>query len=163
MVRPSVEAALEQTLLLAVPAMTAMFRDPWCVIGSAALALYGVDVAPKDIDVLTSVRDADAAIAHWAASRRAEFRPADGARFRSRFARFGFAPLDVEVMGRLEVNDGRAWREVVVDSMRYVAVANVEVPVPSPLALERMLTLFGRRKDLERAALLRLRFDALRE
>src|SRR5690606_285613 len=96
-------AALRDVLAVAGPDLQRHCRDPWVVIGSAAVRLAGADVAVADLDVLTSVRDADTLIGQWRARRDETHAPAGAKRFRSRFARFLFPGLPVEVMGGLEL------------------------------------------------------------
>ena len=51
-------SALHAGLHHALPQMARTFRDPWWIIGSAALALAGVPgIVPRDIDVLYSHND----------------------------------------------------------------------------------------------------------
>jgi hypothetical protein len=139
-----------------VPAFVESFRDPWWLIGSAALLLAGVDgVLPHDIDVLASERDADAFIARHADLQERDHRPAGDERFRSRFARFRFAPLPVEVMGGLQVRRGEAWMPVRIDATRMVDCGGAVVPLPALHEQLRLFEWFGRDKDIDKARRLR--------
>lgn len=52
-------SALYAGLHDALPELMRTFRDPWWIIGSAAMVLADIpNVAPQDIDVLCSRRDA---------------------------------------------------------------------------------------------------------
>ncbi|KQN93904.1 hypothetical protein ASE95_03120 [Sphingomonas sp. Leaf231] len=137
------DAALSQ-----VAAAWRFARDPWWVIGSAAVWLHGVATTVADIDVLASARDAEAMIAAWPG---AVTTGAAGARFRSHpFARLDGAALPVEVMADLEVRVDRRWQSV--RPLTRVACRGVFVPDRAELAT--ILRRFGRAKDLGRAAAL---------
>ena len=145
--------ALHDTTHAAVPVIAETFVDDWWVVGSAAAALSGCDaVVPADIDILCSVRDADALRQVWAAHIDASFAPRDDDRFRSRFARFVHLPLPLEVMGGLQVNGAGGWSALFVQATRTVKLAGHVVPVPTIAEQIRVLQLFGRDKDLARVA-----------
>ncbi len=76
-------------------------------------------------------------------------------RFRSRFARFVFPGLAVEIMGGLEVSGGAGWEPVRVGEIIAVDVAGLRVPIPAVEEQIRLLERFGRPKDSQRAALLK--------
>lgn len=151
----SADAALHAVLAVAVPELRCCCVDPWVLIGSAAARLAGVEVTVADLDVLTSARDADALIVHWQARRDRRYAPAGSERFRSRFARFDFPGLPLEVMGGLELCGERGWAPVRIDDIVMLDVDGVAVPVPAVAEQIRVLESFGRPKDLQRAALLR--------
>lgn len=138
------------------PSFAETFRDPWWLIGSTAMLLSGVDdVPPRDIDVLTSERDADAFIVRHADLVERDHRPAGDERFRSRFARFRFAPLPVEVMGGLQVRREDAWTPVRIGATRMVDCVGAAVPVPEADEQLRLFEWFGRDKDIDKARRLR--------
>jgi hypothetical protein len=148
---------LHETLAVSIPDLRRHCRDPWVVIGSAAVALAGVDVSVADVDVLTSKRDAEGLIALWRARLDDTHEPmADSDRFRSHFARFRFPGLPLEVMGGLELNGSNGWQPVHVDDVVRVICAGVDVPIPALSEQIRILESFARPKDLQRAARLRV-------
>ncbi len=147
--------ALEATLRTVVPELRAVCRDPWCVIGSAAAWLTGAHVTVADIDLLTSADDADRLEGHWSPLREETYEPEGSERFRSRFSRYAFADMPVEVMGGLELNVRGEWHPVEVRETIEVLFADVIVPIPSFDEQLRILESFGRPKDLYRAGLLR--------
>ncbi|WP_037488001.1 hypothetical protein [Sphingomonas phyllosphaerae] len=123
-------------------------RDPWWVIGSAAVRLHGAETSVADIDVLVSERDAGSVLRDWP---RAVTIGAASERFRSHpFARLEGAALPVEVMADLELCTDGVWRRVLPATR--VAVAGVFVPARDELAA--ILRAFGRDKDVARAGLL---------
>ncbi|MEL1264185.1 hypothetical protein [Pseudoxanthomonas putridarboris] len=146
---------LHDALRTALPVIVDTFHEPWWIIGSAAMALSGVPgVVPHDIDVLCSVRDADALRATWSRHLDAGYTPRDEARFRSRFACFIHLPMPLEAMGGLEVMTGAGWRPVRVAAATHVRIAGTEVPMPTLDEQRRILHLFGRDKDLAKAVML---------
>jgi hypothetical protein len=149
------ETALRDTLAASIPDLHRCCWDPWMVIGSAAAWLLGAPVAVADLDVLTSVRDADNLAGHWRERLETTHAEADDDRFRSRFARFGFPGLALEVMGGLEVADGDRWQPVSIAETVVVEIAGLDVPVPVLAEQIRLLQSFGRPKDLRRVSLLR--------
>ena len=148
-------AAVREALVATVPDLHRCCRDPWSLIGSAAAWLVGAKVTVADLDVLTSVRDAETLRGHWRAQLQTTIATAGAERFRSRFARFAFAGLAVEVMGGLEVSGAAGWEPLRVADIVTVDVAGLAVPVPTVEEQLRLLERFGRPKDHQRAVLLR--------
>ena len=153
MMQPS--PALRDVVAASVPSLQAHCHDPWVVIGSAACALAGASVDVADLDLLTSAADAERLITLWSAQLDTSYTPAGADRFRSRFARFRFPGMPLEVMGGLELHDIDGWRAVCVNDVVHVRLADVTVPIPSCAEQIRILERFGRPKDLARAELLR--------
>lgn len=147
--------ALHAALAMRVPELHRHCRDPWVLIGSAAASLSGADVTVADLDVLTSVRDAEYLIVQWQQHVDDVHVPEDASRFRSHFSRFRFPELPVDVMGGLQLNSATGWQPVQVDEVVTVSNAGVVVPIPSVTEQIRVLESFGRPKDLQRAARLR--------
>lgn len=147
-----VAAPLRHTLAECVPDLHRCCRDRWMVIGSAATWLAGATLPVADVDVLTSTRDAQALIERWQGRRLPTADAAGGERFRSHFARFAFSGVPVEVMGDLQVNDGLDWRPVDIDEVVTARIDGLAIPIPSRVGQIRLLRLFGRDKDLTRAA-----------
>ena len=146
---------LHETHAMLVPDLQRHCRDPWVLIGSAAARLIGADVTVADVDVLTSVHDAESLIVHWQSHLDGIHAPDGSDRFRSRFARFHFAGLPVEVMGGLELSGIDGWQPVQVREIVTVSCVDMAVPVPSLAEQIRVLESFGRPKDQKRAGLLR--------
>jgi hypothetical protein len=143
---------LGQSLGAAAGLMTAA-RDPWWIIGSAAVALHGGDPgAIGDIDVLASARDAEAVLARLAVP----CQPGSPhPRFRSTiFARLTGSPLPIELMAGFAVATGDGWQPVGFASREAVDVGEARLFVPSVADLVALLALLGRDKDRRRAALI---------
>lgn len=131
-------------------------RDPCWLIGSAAAAVAGVDgFTPADIDLLMSTRDAEAFASTHRDRMDATYVPGDAGRFRSRFARFRFAPMPVEIMGGLEVFRDGSWHAVRIESRLPCALLGDDPWLPSLEEQARLFECFGRDKDLARANLVR--------
>lgn len=136
--------------LAAVAAVMADATDDWWIIGSAAVALHGGSpIAVADIDVLTSRAGALRLAALWGAT---PDPPGDHSLFRSAVHfEHELAGVTVDVMAELQVN-GR----LLQPRTRVVAaMGDATLYVPERDELIDILHLFGRPKDLERAALLR--------
>ncbi len=147
--------ALFVALAELVPDLHVHCVEPWCLIGSAAARLLGAEVSVADVDVLVSRADADTLATLWADRRDATHAPADDDRFRSRFARFNFPGLPVEVMGGLELDRGEGWQPVSPGRLVLAGVQGMAVPVPALDEQIRILESFGRDKDRVRAQALR--------
>ncbi len=146
-------SALRAGLQNALPGLARTFRDPWWIIGSAAMALGGVpDIAPQDIDVLCSCDDATALRTAWANHIAPAYRPPDEACFRSAFARFTHLPMPLEVMGGLEVMTPDGWRPLRIQDDAVLDLEGHAVRVPTLTEQQRIFSLFGRPKDLAKAA-----------
>ena len=147
--------ALFVALTELVPELHAHCAEPWCLIGSAAALMLGAEVSVADVDVLVSRAAADALTTLWADRRETTHVPADGDRCRSRFARYRFPGLPVEVMGGLEVFGADGWQPLHIRETVHAVLAGLRVPMPSVAEQLRVLACFGRPKDHQRAALLR--------
>lgn len=125
--------------------------DRWWVIGSAAMALHGVEgLAVGDIDLLMSRGDAVRLLERHGI---AVVAGSAHDRFRSDvFGRLCLGGYPVEVMAGFHVHDGAGWREVVAESR--MPMLGGAIFVPSVAELIAMCRLFGRPKDAERERLL---------
>lgn len=147
--------ALREVIAASVPHLHAHCLDEWVVIGSAAAALSGVAVEAADLDLLTSAADAQRLVELWPSRLDTAYVPAGADRFRSRFARFRFPGMPLEVMGGLQLHGADGWQAVRVNHVVRVSVAGVDVPIPARDEQIRILESFGRAKDLARAGMLR--------
>ncbi len=114
------------------------FAAPWSLIGSGALILLGVPLdEAADLDVVTGADGAGRLRAAWAGWLDKAHPKAPDGPFRSQdFARYLTPWGPVEVMGGLKVR-GRP--------------LDVSGPIPSAADQLRLLRLFGRPKDLDKA------------
>ena len=147
--------ALHEVITATMPQLHQHCRDPWAVIGSAAVVLAGADIDIADLDLLTSIDDAERLITLWQSKLDTSYTPGAADRFRSRFARFRFPGMPVEVMGGLELYGAQGWQAVQVNDIVHVNYAGIAVPIPARTEQIRILESFGRPKDLQRTEVLR--------
>jgi hypothetical protein len=128
-------------------------EDDWWIIGSAAVALHGANVAKvRDVDLLMSARDSRQLLERVGGKPR-EAQPS--AQFRSEvFGTWYDPPLPIEVMGEFSLNTADGWRRVIPETREERRIEGQDFYVPSVGELKELLRSFGRPKDLERALLL---------
>jgi hypothetical protein len=140
---------LDRASLALVAEILADAKDEWWLVGGAAVALQGLDIAIADIDVLMSRRDIVRVIA------RLGIAPVAGVaidRIRSEiWARWTAPPLAVDLMTGLQVRTGECWTRVAPATRQAVNVDGRTLYAPARRELIDILRLFGRPKDLERA------------
>ena len=129
----------------------------WVLVGSLSLALQGVRIDPKDIDILTDKEGALKLNKIWEKYKikNVEFGETD--RFRSYFGKFRIKDIEVEVMGDLEEKLEGKWFSLAkrLESPKFIDVNGVKVPVSS---LEDQLWFYERSdrpKDIQRAQKIR--------
>lgn len=117
---------------------------PWTIIGSGALILLGAPLdAAADLDIVTDAAGAGRLRVAWARWLKAGEAKAPDGPFRSQdFARYETPWGPVEVMGGLQVGG------------RPLTIGATAGAIPSAREQLRILRLFGRPKDLAKAALL---------
>ena len=142
---------LEKTLVHVADALSDA-RAPWWIIGSAAMALHGVDPGEvADVDVLMGAADARALIGRLGL----ENAPRPDKMFRSEvFARWEEPPLAVDFMGDFAVRQGAGWSAVEPVTRQHVPVGSNSVAVPALIELRHLFERFGREKDRARIRLL---------
>ena len=129
--------------------------EPWTVIGSAAIILAGVDWPDcADLDIATTAAGAAQLETAWAAWREPDYAPDPDAPFRSRFSRYDLAPGAVEVMGDLEVRTPAGWTRLNPGAPTWHAFDGRTWPAPDLTGQIAILRMFGRPKDLSKAAML---------
>ena len=120
--------------------------SPWIVIGSGALMLLGAPVAAAaDLDIVTDPAAAQRLRVQWDDWLQCGEAKAPDGPFRSEdFARYETPWGPVEVMGGF-----RAHGVPLV-----IAERHPDLPIPTAMEQLRILRLFGRPKDLAKAAIL---------
>ena len=123
---------------------------PWWMFGSAAMRLIGAaDIEAEDVDLLLGRADAERLAQRLGATRI----EGAGERFRSAyFAKAQTEDLRIEIMSGLEVRTAEGWRRVSPRTQALVAWEPCPLPLPDRGELIEICRLFGRPKDLERAA-----------
>ncbi len=146
----NLSADLRATLNRAVELMEHA-RDPWFIIGSAAAALAGLAGEPvADVDILAGSSDLERVAQRLGMPHR---RPDPSERFRSdRLLNLPGAPLMIEIMAGLQVRTVQGWVPVTVEASVAMPWGKAQVLIPTARDQARICHLFGRPKDLRRAA-----------
>jgi hypothetical protein len=143
-------SGLEETLG-EVARIAPRLADEWWVIGSAAIALSGVNIEVLDVDLLISERDARMLLDGWAAARVVS----DGQdRFRSIQGVHGDTPIPIAVMGALEVKVEDRWAPVTPNTRVPVDLTVGRIYIPDTADQLALLLMFRRPQDLVRAEML---------
>lgn len=139
----------QQTALRRITEFLSETADPWWVLGSAAMALIGVDPGEiRDIDVLVSASDAEALMTAYSLPNEA-----DGGTegFRSTyFLKPDLGDVPVEVMGGYQIRTAGLWTPVEPLSRQRITIDNAVVYIPNRKEQIEILKQLGRPKDLAR-------------
>jgi hypothetical protein len=132
--------------------------DDWWIIGSAAAALMGVDLEPQDVDIFGG---ADTIRQFCAALGSAPKPAAANPLFKSEpFEVFtGEGLLPIELMGDMQLYRDGVWTPFAILSRISVEFGGGTVYVPSLPEQAAIFTAFGRSKDLDKAARVRLKLE----
>jgi hypothetical protein len=145
---------LQSLLGRLAPALADLDED-WVIIGSASLVIRGLPISDcPDVDILTTIKGAEALEQSWAPWRCEDYSPAAGTAFRSRFSRYEMAGRAFEVIGDLTLRTGEEWGPVTVNDVETHVFGDCLLRIPSADEQMRILQMFGRPKDLRRAGLL---------
>ncbi len=135
--------------LRSVAGAMAPFPDGWWIIGSAAMALHGVDAGSvHDVDLLIEAGLTDAVFDHLGVERIA-LRP-DPLFCSMAFAKWDAAPVPVEVMAGFHVAVAGRWQPVEPRTRQRIVTAEGALFVPDRQELLALFRLFGRPKDAPR-------------
>jgi hypothetical protein len=126
-------------------------QDPWWIFGGTAMALAGLEALHvPDVDILASPRDARALIE--ALHGHLSEDPGEGL-FRSQvFGQILTTPVPVDVMANMDVRDGGDWTAVTFQTRVPIDLDGATVFIPTVSEQVATCRLFGRPRDLERAA-----------
>ncbi|MDH7639857.1 hypothetical protein [Sphingomonas oryzagri] len=126
-------------------------RDSWWIIASAAAVLHGADIDVSDVDLLVSPRDGEALLAGLGDLGA----PAPSDRFRSDlFGRWDGPPLPVDIMAGFHALGSAGWQPIWPATRIAIPLGDAILFVPDIPELIAHCRLFGRPKDLARAAIL---------
>jgi hypothetical protein len=105
----------------------------WVLIGSSSLALEGMKIKPKDIDILTTkkgVFEFNKVFKKWEIES-VKFK--ESKFFRSYFGEFKIEGVRVEVMGKLERKIEGKWIPIFqkITSKKWVKIGKAKIPIPS--------------------------------
>ena len=130
-------------------------EDEWFIIGTSGLVLAGVKLEKtSDIDILTSVRDAQKLKSTWENQRIKDFDSSDTELFRSDFSRYDFNLLDIEIIGGLKVYKSDEWISLKIKNHISISTPDFEAKIPTLEEQKRIFLLFGRDKDLQKVKLI---------
>jgi len=132
-----------------------LFNNDFFVIGAAAMILSGVDVGDtEDVDILTSEQNARILKNYLAKDTIDDYTPQRSDLFRSFFNRYKTQLMDIEVMGNLEVNINGKWTLLTIEDYTVYTIGDLDIKLPTLQEQRRILTLFGREKDMRRIELI---------
>ncbi len=153
----SAECASKLNVTLAnVGAVMSKAKDPWWIIGSAALAVHlKQDITVNDIDVLLSVDDA-CIVRTALAIPLAAINPHPLFHSEEYFT-WDQNSVPVEFMAGFSVCVAGAWQLVSCHTRLAVDVGGQAIYIPDLAEMASLLELFGRPKDRERLALIKER------
>jgi hypothetical protein len=128
-------------------------REPWWLIGSAAMAVHGAPVEVRDVDLLLGRPDAEAFLARRGMAAKAGV-PSE--LFSSAlFAAWPSPPFTVELFAGFRVREGKGWRRLAPETREMLEIGDASICVPGIAELIAWGRLFGRSKDAAREPLLR--------
>jgi SAM-dependent methyltransferase len=119
------------------------------VSGGTTLALHGIPIAVRDIDLLTDREGAYRFQELFSAQAIQPVRYVESANYCSHFGRFDIDGVTVEVMAELEWREGARWLPISAGTKTQIEVEDVLAPVTWP---EEEFLAYIRRGRLERAA-----------
>lgn len=128
-------------------------RDEWWIIGSAAMALCGVQVRAKDVDV-TGAADVITGAIERLGGEPVVGEPSELFRSSPFATIMPAGGVDIELMGDLHVSRRGMWRRLTPRTRLPVVVKGHTVFVPTLVEQIEILNLFGRDKDRERAGMI---------
>jgi S-adenosylmethionine-dependent methyltransferase len=123
---------------------------PYTVAGGTSLALHGLPLRVKDLDIEMNAAGAYRFAALCGGHTIMPVAWRESAIYRSHFGQFDFDGIQVEIMASLERREGDAWTATQVSNTEVVAVDGVPVNVSW---LEEEVLAYIRRGRLDRAAL----------
>lgn len=122
----------------------------YAVVGGTSLALHGLPLRVKDIDIETDVAGAYRFAELFPDCVVEPVAPRESAFYRSHFGRFDFDGVPLEVMGCLERREGDAWVPTQISNTEAIALDGVQVRASW---LEEEVLAYIRRGRLDRAAI----------
>ncbi len=124
----------------------------WVLVGSLSLALQGVELHPRDIDILTDKQGAYvfAQIFQAYTHKPVEFK--QSTLFESHFGQFKIKGAPVDVMGDLHVKVDNKWTSLThrLETAKHITIDQTTIPVVQLVDQLETYTKLGRRKDTDR-------------
>lgn len=150
----NIKDKIDQTLL-SIATQLQEINQEFYIIGAAAMILSDIEIGEtSDIDILTT--DVNASRLQYLLKVYMEVAPEtkENDLFHSNFARFNLPLMDIEVMGNLQIKKNDIWQPVCVQEYREISVGEIIARIPTIGEQKRILSLFGREKDLKRLQIL---------
>ena len=125
------------------------------IIGASAMILSDIEIGEtSDIDILTTEMNSLKLQCSLKAYMEIAPETKEDGLFASNFARFNLPLMDVEVMGNLQIKKNNVWQFVYVQEYREIFIGDLIIRIPTMEEQKRILSLFGREKDLKRILVL---------
>ena len=125
------------------------------IIGASAMILSDIEIGEtSDIDILTTEMNSLKLQCSLKAYMEIAPETKEDGLFCSNFARFNLPLMDVEVMGNLQIKKNNVWQFVYVQEYREIFIGDLIIRIPTMEEQKRILSLFGREKDLKRILVL---------
>lgn len=132
-----------------------LLDNDFYIIGASAMILSGIDIQhTEDVDILTSTSKAHIIYNHWKDNVVDNYIPPRSDLFKSVFNRYRFSFMDIEVQGDLKVFVENAWIPLVINDYFLYQLGDLEIKIPTLQEQRKILTLFGRDKDMQRVKLI---------
>ena len=150
----NIEERINKTLL-SIATELQMIDSEFYVIGASAMILSGIKIGEtSDIDILTTEMNSLKLQCSLKAYMEIAPETKEDGLFSSNFARFNLPLMDVEVMGNLQIKKNNVWQFVYVQEYREIFIGDLIIRIPTMEEQKRILSLFGREKDLKRILVL---------
>ncbi len=125
------------------------------IIGASAMILSDIEIGEtSDIDILTTEMNSLKLQCSLKAYMEIAPETKEDGLFSSNFVRFNLPLMDVEVMGNLQIKKNNVWQFVYVQEYREIFIGDLIIRIPTMEEQKRILSLFGREKDLKRILVL---------
>lgn len=143
-----------QTIISIAPELQEITPE-FYIIGASAMILSGIEIGEtSDIDILTTETNSFKLQHLLNKYKEISPRTKEDDLFRSNFARFNLPLMDIEVMGNLQIKKNDIWQSVFIHEYKEVFIGDLILRVPTIKEQKRILSLFGREKDLKRILIL---------
>lgn len=132
-----------------------LLNDDYYIIGSSAIILSGIDIGlTHDIDIFTGSQNSDILQKAWKDKLVGNPTMKDSNLFKSNFACFQFTEMQVEVQGDLNVFKDNHWIPLSINEYNIFTLNELKIKIPTPAEQKRILSLFGRSKDMLRIGII---------
>ena len=125
---------ISDELLEAIKILTIKLKGVrWTLIGSANLAVHGIEINPKDIDVLTDSKEITKIKSVLKEYEKKLFSYGEKGLFKSYLAEYKINKIKVEIMADFEVKRKNKWISLSdrLNNLNIIKLNGVEIPVSS--------------------------------